>query len=148
MKPIRRAQERDLSRMAEILIFNYRLYFYPIFQNDDYYFNELQTPAVASELAGALPSLWVYDDGAVKGFLQLEGAEIRRLFVEPVLHGQAIGAALLEHAVSLGADRLWALEKNRDAVRFYARHGFRETEQRRLEDGTEEHLILLRRTKE
>ena len=44
---IRKATADDLIRIAEIEIFNYRLNFYPIFQNDDFYFNELQVPAVA-----------------------------------------------------------------------------------------------------
>ena len=34
---IRKAAIEDLSRIAEIIIFNYRLNFYPIFQNDDFY---------------------------------------------------------------------------------------------------------------
>ena len=41
---IRKANDKDLARIAEILIFNYRLYFYPIFQSDEYYFDELQVP--------------------------------------------------------------------------------------------------------
>ena len=39
---IRKANEDDLSRIAEIQIFNYRLNFYPIFQSDAYFFGELQ----------------------------------------------------------------------------------------------------------
>ena len=38
---IRKANKEDVYRIAEIEVFNYRLYFYPIFQNDDYYFDEL-----------------------------------------------------------------------------------------------------------
>ena len=34
---IRKAQPKDLARIAEIQIFNFRLYFYPIFLNDGYY---------------------------------------------------------------------------------------------------------------
>ena len=41
MKCIRQATAADLPRIAEIEIFNYRLNFYPIFRDDDYYFNEL-----------------------------------------------------------------------------------------------------------
>lgn len=47
MENIRQATIADLSRISEIVIFNYRLNFYPIFQNDDYYFNELQVSKVA-----------------------------------------------------------------------------------------------------
>lgn len=40
MTPIKKARQEDLARIAEILIFNYRLWFYPIFHNDDFYFGE------------------------------------------------------------------------------------------------------------
>ena len=36
---IRKAKISDINRIAEIEIFNYRLNFYPIFKNDDFYFN-------------------------------------------------------------------------------------------------------------
>lgn len=38
MDNIRKADKTDLIRIAEILIFNYRMYFYPIFQDDDFLF--------------------------------------------------------------------------------------------------------------
>ena len=63
---IRKAERRDLSRIAEIQVFNYRLYFYPIFQSDEYYFNELQVPSLMQEYGSQLDSLYVYDDGVVK----------------------------------------------------------------------------------
>ena len=43
---IRPAVPDDAARIAEIEIFNYRLNFYPIFQNDLFYFGELQVPAL------------------------------------------------------------------------------------------------------
>ena len=43
---IRKAEKTDLSRIAEIQIFNYRLCFYPIFHNDEYYFAELRVPSL------------------------------------------------------------------------------------------------------
>lgn len=131
--------------MAEIEIFNYRLFFYPIFRNDAFYFDELQVSRMAED-----ERLWrdafVYDDGVVKGFIRLEGTEVRKLFVEPVLQGQGIGAALLKYAVEQKqACRLWALEKNTRAIRFYQRHGFAATGRRRPEEGTEEDLVELER---
>ena len=35
---IRKATKNDLARIAEIQVFNYRLYFYPIFRTDEYFF--------------------------------------------------------------------------------------------------------------
>ena len=143
---IRKATDKDLARIAEIQIFNYRLYFYPIFQADEYYFNELQVPTLMKEYESQLDSLYVYDDGAVKGFIKIEGTYIARLFVEPVLQNACIGSKLLEYAVKEhNADHLWALEKNVKAIRFYARHGFVATGERKPEDGTTEYLILLQR---
>ena len=143
---IRKATAKDLSRIAEIQIFNYRLFFYPIFRSDEYYFDELQVPALMKEYESALDSLYVYDDGVVKGFIKIEGTYIARLFVEPVLQNGTIGSQLLEYAVKEhNADHLWALEKNVNAIRFYERHGFTATGEKKPEDDTTEYLILLRR---
>ena len=66
MENIRKANACDLSRIAEILIFNYRLNFYPIFRNDEYYFVELTVPNLADEYKDKLDNVYVYDDGVVK----------------------------------------------------------------------------------
>ena len=143
---IRKAEIRDLSRIAEIQVFNYRLYFYPIFQSDEYYFSELQVPSLMHSYESELDSLYVYDDGVVKGFIKIENTYIAKLFVEPVLQNRSIGSRLLEYAVNEHhADHLWALEKNTKAVRFYERNGFFATGEKKPEEGTAEYLILLRR---
>ena len=146
---IRKANRNDLSRIAEIQVFNYRLYFYPIFQADEYYFDELSVPSLMKEYETGLDTLYVYDDGVVKGFIKIEGTYIARLFVEPVLQNASIGSQLLEYAVrEHGADHLWALEKNVRAIRFYERHGFTATGEKKPEDGTSEYLVLLKKQKE
>ena len=146
---IRKADISDLSRIAEIQVFNYRLYFYPIFKSDEYYFDELRVPSLMQEYEAGLDSLYVYDDGVVKGFIKIEGTYIARLFVEPVLQNASIGSRLLEYAVrEHGADHLWALEKNTKAIRFYERHGFIATGEKKPEEGTTEYLVLLKREKE
>ena len=143
---IRKADISDLSRIAEIQVFNYRLYFYPIFQSDEYYFDELRVPSLMREYEAGLDSLYVYDDGVVKGFIKIEGTYIARLFVEPVLQNASIGSQLLEYAIKEhNADHLWALEKNSRAIRFYERHGFTVTGEKKPEDGTSEYLVLLRK---
>ena len=143
---IRKADINDLSRIAEIQVFNYRLFFYPIFKSDDYYFNELCVPSLMQEYESGLDSLYVYDDGVVKGFIKIEGTYIAKLFVEPVLQNASIGSRLLEYAIrEHNADHLWALEKNTRAIRFYERHGFAATGEKKPEDGTDEYLVLLKR---
>ncbi len=143
MDAIRPARPDDLGRIAEIEVFCYRLNFYPIFRDDDFYFGEYQVLNRMAEYRTCLDQLWVYDDGNVKGFVQIEGNQLTKLFVEPVLQGGGIGAKLFQFALEQGADYLWALEKNERAIAFYQRHGFRLTEERKLEEGTEEYLIKL-----
>ena len=96
---IRTARNDDLNRIAEIEVFNYRLKFYPIFLDDAFYFGELQVPNVARRYADSLEDIRVWDDGVVKGFILVRNGEVKKLFVEPVLQGQGIGARLLEYAV-------------------------------------------------
>ena len=145
--PIRPATMDDLPRIAEIEVFNYRMNFYPIFRSDEFYFGEMTVPKLMPLRADFIPDILVYDDGVVKGFLHYGGDEVRRLYVEPALQGQGIGAALLEYAIrELHVSRLWALEKNERAIAFYARHGFRPNGERKLEEGTDEYLIRLERS--
>ncbi|MBE5780098.1 MAG: GNAT family N-acetyltransferase [Clostridiales bacterium] len=146
MNLIRPAQKSDLERIAEIEVFNYRLNFYPIFRNDTFYFSELRTSALAAAYAKEPAGLYVYDDGVVRGFVQVVRQEIRKLFVEPVLQSNSIGAALLCFATEqLHADHLWALEKNTRAIAFYERHGFHLTADKKPEEGTHEYLVRLMR---
>lgn len=143
---VRKANRNDLSRIAEIQVFNYRLFFYPIFKSDDYYFNELRVPSLMQEYESGLDTLYVYDDGVVKGFIKIEGTYIAKLFVEPVLQNASVGSQLLEYAMNKhNADHVWVLEKNAKAIRFYERHGFSVTEEKKPEDGTSEYLVLLKK---
>ena len=143
---IRKATQNDLARIAEIQVFNYRMFFYPTFKSDEYYFSELQVPALMKQYEAGLDSLYVYDDGVVKGFIKIEGTYIARLFVEPVLQNASIGSRLLEYAMKEhNADHLWALEKNVRAIHFYERHGFTATGEKKPEDGTSEYLVLLKK---
>ena len=146
MKNIRKATIGDLARIAEIVIFNYRLNFYSIFKNDDYYFNELQVPTIMKQYESIIDNMWVYDDGAIKGIIQIENQEIKKLFVEPALQGNCIVSNLLTYAIeNHNVNTLWALEKNTRAIRFYERHGFRITADKKLEENTTEYLIRLER---
>ena len=144
MNYIRQATVDDLVRRAEIFVFNYRLNFYPIFQKDTFYFEELTVFNMVESFAKELDSIWVYDDGVVKGFIQIEKREVKRLFVEPVLQGKAIGTELLEYGiVEMDANHLWALEKNIKAIAFYQRHGFDTTNEKKYEKDTTEFLVRM-----
>lgn len=144
MNYIRQAKINDLVRIAEIFVFNYRLNFYTIFQEDTFYFEELTVFNMVESFAKELDSIWVYDDGVVKGFIQIEKREVKRLFVEPVLQGKAIGTELLEYGIAeRDANHLWALEKNKKAIAFYKRHGFDTTNEKKYEEDTTEFLVRM-----
>ena len=144
---IRKAEPRDLSRIAEIFVFNNRINFYPIFHDPDYSFGELQVVSLIDSTFGkeeVLENTYVYDDGLIKGFTVLNGTEIFKLFVDPFFQSKGIGHALLSFAVEeKGANRLWALEKNVRAIAFYARHGFLPSGKKEFEEGTTEYLVEL-----
>ena len=83
---IRPAEESDLSRIGEIFVFNNRMYYWPIFQDDEYSFNVMQVVPVINAYFGKEENrkrIFVYDDGLVKGFCELGEKEIRKLYVEP-----------------------------------------------------------------
>ena len=144
MNYIREAKINDLVRIAEIFVFNYRLNFYLIFQEDTFYFEELTVFNMVESFAKELDSIWVYDDGVVKGFIQIEKREVKRLFVEPVLQWKAIGTELLEYGIAeRDANHLWALEKNKKAIAFYKRHGFDTTNEKKYEEDTTEFLVRM-----
>lgn len=147
MEYIRRAKAEDVNRLSEIEIFNYRLFFYPIFHTDRYFFCEKTVPALTAYYAREperVDHTVVWDDGAVKGFVRVSGGEIEKLFVEPSFQGCGVGGALFDHAVrSLGGKRLFVLEKNLRAIRFYERHGFHKTDVKKRVDDTGEFLIRM-----
>lgn len=145
---IRKAEPKDISRIAEILVFTKRMKYRSIFHNDDYSFNELQVVKVANEFNDPelLNKVWVYDDGIVKGMMHLEGKEISELYVDYFFWNQGIGAQLLEFAKEKYDSRhLWTLEKNKEAIHFYKAHGFNLNGKRQLEEGTPEYIVMLER---
>ena len=146
MEHIRNARAEDAVRIAEIEIADYRLNFYPLFLTDRYFFSELTVPTLIEEyrtIPGRIEQTIVYDDGIVKGFLRMEGDRIEKLFVEPVFQNRGIGGKLLDHAAQRGASDLLVLEQNENAIRFYRRHGFALTGERRRVDDTNRFLIRM-----
>ena len=144
MKNIRKARIEDLNRIAEIEVFNYRLNFYPIFKDDTYYFSELQVSSLTSKYCDLINELYVYDDGVIKAFIMINNSEVKKLFVEPVLQGKGLGSKLLRYALDkCNVKYLWALEKNTRAINFYLNNGFKLSEDKKIEEGTNEYLIKL-----
>ena len=145
---IRKAEIRDLSRIAEILVFVKRIKFRPIFQDDAYSFGELQVLPLAKKYSDPeiLDQIHVFDDGIVKGMIRVDGPEIVELYVDYFFQNQGIGGKLIEFAKdNYSASFLWAIEKNTDAIRFYRKHGFHLTGDKKYEEGTMEYLVMLER---
>ena len=138
---IRKAAPKDISRIAEILVFVKRIKYRPIFRNDEYSFGELQVLSVAEKYKEPtiLDNILVYDDGFVKGLIRIEKNEIVELYVDYFFQGQGVGSRLIEYAKeNYPVDFLWVIEKNTDAVRFYKAHGFHLTDIKKTEAGTTE----------
>ena len=148
MHHIRKAKKEDVSRIAEIYVFNNRINFYPIFKDTLFSFHELQVVPLAKSLlvdSDTLDNTYVYDDHQIiKGFIYTKDKEIKKLFVDPFFQGQNIGEKLLEYAMEYqDISFLWALEKNIRAIKFYQRHGFSLTNEKKYEEGTDEYLVKL-----
>lgn len=146
---IRKAIKKDLSRIAEIYVFNNRINYWPIFKDDGFSFGELQVATMIDSYFGkdeVLNNILVYDDGLIKGFIQMDNTEICKLYVDTFFQGKGIGKELLEYAIDeYKANNLWALEKNERAISFYKKHGFNLTGEKKFEEGTIEYIVKLTR---
>ena len=146
---IRKAAAGDVSRIAEIYVFNNRVNFFPIFKDANFSFGELQVVSLADQYFmkdEILQNIYVYDDGLIKGFIQMDRTEICKLYVDTFFQCGGIGKELIEYAIKeLQGDYLWALEKNTRAILFYQRHGFRLTGEKKFEEDTTEYLVRLER---
>lgn len=149
---IRMATVNDLSRIAEIYVFINRLQYFPIFKDANYSFGEMQVMSIIENYFSkedVLKRLYVYDDGLVKGFVEIKHQEICKLYVDPFMQSKGIGSQLINYAIeSKDVSYLWALEKNTRAVAFYQKHGFELTNEKCFEEGTSEYLVKLVRKKE
>lgn len=148
---IRKAEPKDISRIAEILVLTKRMKYRSIFNNYEYSFNGLQVVKVADEFKDPelLDKVWVYDDGIVKGMIHLEGKEIAELYVDYFFWKEGIGSKLIEFAKEkFDVKSVWTLEKNGDAIHFYEAHGFKLNGKRQLEEGTPEYIVMLERESE
>ena len=146
---IRKAKTNDLSRIAEIYVFNNRVNYFPIFKDEKFSFGELQVVTMADNYFGKdkiLKNILVYDDGLIKVFIQMNGTEICKIYVDTFFQGEGIGKELIEYAINeYHANNLWALEKNERAICFYKKHGFNLTGQKKFEEDTVEYLVQLTR---
>ncbi len=141
MGKIRKAGTKDASRIAEILVFSKRKNYRTIFNNDIGSFVELQVYPLAKEFIDKpelLESYYLYDDKIIKGLINIEGTEIKELYVDPFFEGVGIGSELIDFATKKqGCNELWVIDQNNRAKEFYKRHGFELTNETRNVPGTD-----------
>ena len=146
---IRKATKKDLSRIAEIYVFNNRMNYWPIFKDDGFSFGELQVVTMVDNYFGKdeiLKNILVYDDGLIKGFIEMKEREICKIYVDTFFQSKGIGKELMEYVINdYDANNLCALEKNEKAISFYIKHGFKLTGEKKFEEGTTEYLVHLTR---
>ena len=138
---VRYAVPEDCGALGEIMAVSFRSAFGGFISQET-----LDRCAVAENCAGLLASLpkemttltgWV--DGKLMGLLvcseQPDGrAEIEAIHSLPESWGTGLGAAMLDFALKGRAAGLWAFEKNARARRFYEKHGFAFTGERRISE--------------
>ena len=131
---LRKAGNRDISRIAEILIFTKRTTYRPIFKNDKVSFNEMQVLKEKEKLSqpSALDNIYVYDDGIVKATVKIEDigekTKVSEFFVDPFFQGEGIGTKILNNVIEKSKEVfLYVLDKNERAIRFYVKMGFKYT---------------------
>lgn len=144
---IRKAKTSDLSRIAEIYVFNNRMNFFPIFKDEGFSFDELQVVSLANNYFNKdeiIKNTYVFDNGLIKGFIQINKKELCKIYVDTFFQSEGIGKELIKFAINeLQADNLWVLEKNTRAIYFYERHGFHLTGEKKFEEDTTEYLIKM-----
>lgn len=95
--------------------------------------------AIDAEVSAHLPQtpLWLAVDAQDRplAIMGLTGAHLDALFVDPEHHGEGVGRALVEHALSLHPVlSVDVNEQNLDAQRFYERLGFERVGRRSADD--------------
>lgn len=136
---VRNAVPEDCCALGEIMALSFRSAFGGFISRET-----LNRCSVAENCAGLLASLpkemttvagWV--DGKMMGLLvfsEKAGVEIEAIHSLPESWGTGLGAAMLEFALNGRAAGLWAFEKNARARRFYEKHGFAFTGERRISE--------------
>lgn len=129
---LRKANQEDISRIAEILIFTKRTTYRPIFQNDQVSFNEMQVLKEAARLQQPkeLDDVYVYDDGIIKAVISITKVDkklkLSSFCVDPFFQNEGIGTRIINEIKQQTSDIfLYVLDKNTRAIGFYEKLGFK-----------------------
>lgn len=133
---LRKATEKDIARIAEILVFTKRTTYRDIFKNDYVSFNVIQVLSEAENLRkpNALKHQYVYDDGVVKAIINAEVMEneikLSDFYVDPFFQKEGIGTFTMKKFIDDAKKDgkklwFWVLNKNVRAIEFYEKLGFK-----------------------
>lgn len=95
---IRKATKEDLSRIAEIFVFNNRSNYFPIFKQEDFSLRIAVVSLIENYFGKTeiMDTLFVAEDnGIIKGFMEIRGTEIGKLYVEPCFQSGGVGDVLI-----------------------------------------------------
>lgn len=136
---IRQMTHADYPRVAEIHIFAQRTTYRGIF-SDKWLFADSTVLSRLNDMKKWFDTPKahgvVYEqDGIIKGFAvmsnhEIDGYEIERIFVDPLMQGQGIGKVLMNYCEQYGKENgfntvcLWTLEDNAQARSFYEKLGY------------------------
>lgn len=88
---IRKAKTEDLSRIAEIYVFNNRVNYFPIFKDESFSFAQLQVISIVDEYfkkEKVMENIYVFDDGVIRGFIEMNGTQLSKIYVDPFFHNK------------------------------------------------------------
>jgi len=152
---VRKASERDIGRIAEILVFTKRSSYREIFKNDEVSFNYITVLNVIEEIKQTgIENTYVFDDDITKGMLRFapDKSEICELYVDSFFQGSGVGSELIEYIEEVAQNKgnktlnLWVLEKNQKAIDFYLSKDFVRTNERKEFENTKQFLIKFEKT--
>lgn len=136
MNYLRKAEEKDINRIAEIIIFTKRDTYRPIFKNDHVSFNEMQVGFEIQRLKKPheMDNLYVYDDGIVKAIITIhedgENVWLTDFYVDTFFQGEGIGTSILDTIIAEHKDKnihANPLDQNVRTVKYYEKYGFEYT---------------------
>lgn len=137
---IRPYAETDLSDLLDVW-YRASLVAHPFLPRD---FFDRERQLVAEEFLPQAETSVYEHDGHVVGFVSMVGDEVGGIFVDPDLHRQGIGRALLDHVFATRQLlELGVFEQNEVGRGFYAAYGF-EIVGRQIEQETGEAELRLR----
>lgn len=134
---IRTMETNDIDRVAELKTNSWR-HAYGKMMSDEFLFHTLSV-AKTSKNWVLNPGAFVFDDGIVKGFMDIgpcrdedsrDGFEVYAIYLDPFFMRQGLGTKLLEYAESVAKQEgypyisLWVLEENAPGRSFYESRGF------------------------